>query len=693
MSNPHLKLSTKTVRFLGRIYDELAAEQGDTLELKHIFVQTVFCFYAVELNLFSQAKAERLLENLPRNLVGDLNDQFRNNSIGFDWKVLSPTVLSALVESIINPNAKQYEGICYVAEKTVHKIIDPLFLDELRAEFKKCSGDPNKLLELQNKIATLKFFDPASGAGIFIIETFLSLRRLENQILKALGSTDIKVSIDQFFGIELNAFAVYITDIALWLVECQMFKLLTEMPTELPSRKPLKHVVCGNALTVDWEKLLPDGADFIFGSPPSLGMTQQSKQHKQEIADIFRDEHGKLYPKVGKLDYAACWFFKAAQFMRGRHTRTAFVSTDSICQSELAQLVWQPLFERFDVHIDFAYRAFKWVEDCVRLQRTYSVAVAFSCALNDRPRYIFNGDRRVEATNINGYLLDAPNIFVSGLLHPLCDVPEIHRGNQATDDGNLIIERKDYDEFVRREPHAKKFIRRFMMGREFVNNLPRWCLWLVDATEDELKRMPLVRKRVAAVKRFRLASTFIKTRRLALKPHLFREQITPSSFIAIPKMLSEKRPYLTAGRLDSSVIAGDQLFMIEGAGLYEFGILESSVHMAWTRALGGRFGSGFCYSKTIIYNNFVWCEPTEAQRLEIERTAQGILDARALYPDRSLAQLYDDKKMPSELRAAHEENDRAVLEAYGFEGLTEIEIVSQLMTECARMLEERQLIV
>ena len=686
------KLSTTVENYLGKIYAALERAHDAAPYLKHVFIQTVFCFYAVEINLFNRAQARHHLANLPRNIVDELNRALKNNAKGFNWKALSPTVLSALLESIVNPDAKNFEGVRYVAEKNIHKVIDVLFFDEFRAEFEQSVGDSHKLIDLQFKIAALRFFDPAFGAGVFSVETFLSLRRLENRILKELNSTDIKVAPLQFYGIELNDFAIETANTAMWIADCLTVRELSTMldqPLRFPAFKPLKHVTCGNALTVEWEEFLPDGIDYIFGSPPSLGMTQRSKEQKYEIADIFRDEIGNQYAKNGKLDYAAAWFFKAAQYMFGRKTRTAFVATDSLCQSELAQLVWQPLFDRFGVHIDFAYQSFKWVEDCLRLQRLYSVAVGFSCALSDRPRYIFNGDRRVEATNINGYLLDAPNFFIKGLLKPLCEVPAIHQGNQATDGGNLIIEADEYDEFIRREPAAKKYIRRFMMGREFVNNLPRWCLWLVDLKEEELEQMPLVAARIEAVRRFREASTFIKTRRLAQKPHLFREQITPERFIAIPKVLSEKRPYLTAGWLDSSVIAGDQLFMIEGAGLYEFGVLESSVHMAWTRALGGRFGSGFCYSKTIIYNNFVWCNPTRAQRLTIERTAKGIIKARKLYPDCSLAELYDAKKMPSELRAAHEENDWVVLDAYGFGGLTELEIVSRLMTDCLKMLEKR----
>ena len=683
------RLSVKTEIFLGKIYDEFRTAHP-AIDISHVFIQTVFCIYAFESNLFNREQVDRHLQSLPKDLVNDLRDRIDNNIFGFDWTVLNPTVLSSLVESIINPRAVHLEGIHCISNRNVHKLLDPLFLDELNGEFDQYRNSQAKLRKLQNKIAALKFFDPAFSAGIFSIETFISLRRLENKILSSLGSTDIKVSIEQFHGIELNDFAIEIADTALWIADCQMTletSKLLNCPLKMPTLKPLKHVVCGNALTVDWKDLVPDGADYIFGAPPSVGMTHQSKQQKHEVADVFHAKRGKPYPKVGKLDYAACWFLKAAQLMEGRKTRTAFVATDSLCQSEQAQLVWQPLFERFKIHIDFAYQPFRWIEDCIRVQRLLGIIVGFSSARNNRPRFIFDGDRKIEASNINGYLLDAPNFFVCGQLVPLCRVPEIHRGNQATDGGNLIIEAKDYDEFVRREPRALKYIRRFMMGREFINNLPRWCLWLAGATDEELESMPLVAARIAAVKKFREASTFIKTRRLAKKPHLFREQITPKKFMAIPKLSSEKRQYLTIGWLDETVVAGDQLFMVEGAGLFHFGVLESSVHMAWVRALGGRFGKGYCYSKTIVYNNFVWCQPTAAQRHEIERTAQQILDVRSKYVERSLAELYKDRCMPEDLRLAHEENDRAVLSAYGFEGMTELEIVSRLMTECARLSE------
>lgn len=681
------RLSTKADQYLGAAYRRLAAQSSGDID--RAFVQTVFAYYAVEKGLVDRAQADKSLSRLPKDLVEDIRARLAENDVGFDWRSVSPAVLSTLIESIIDPNAA--EGVVHISDAAIHKVIDPLFLDDLRAELKSCAGDRQGLIELHDKIAELKIFDPACGAGNFLVETFSSLRRLENEIIEQLGGdAPIRVTSDNFYGIDLNGFSVEIAHLAMWLADRQTRRELNGL-CKPPKYKACKHIVEGNALTLDWKKFAPRGVDYIVCNPPSIGMTHQSKERKQEIADIFRDEHGMPYPKVGKIDYAACWLFKAAAMMSGRGTRAAFVTTDSLCQSEQAQLVWQPLFERFGVEIEFAYRPQKWIDDCGRVQRLYSIIVGFGTGHCARPRRINERGKWLDVENINGYLLDAPNIFIGGLPEPLCEAPEMRQGNQATDGGNLIIEAKDYDAFIRREPAAQKYIRRFMMGREFVNDLPRWCLWLDGATEEELESMPLVKERVEAVRRFREASTFIKTRRLAKKPHLFREQVTPERFIAIPKVLSDRRPYLTAGWLDSTVVAGDQIFMIADAGLYEFGVLESSVHMAWVRALGGRFGAGFCYSKTIIYNNFVWCSPTAAQRSAIERTAQGILDARALYPEANLAALYDKATMPEELRAAHIENDAAVMSAYGFEGLTEVEIVSRLMSECARRLEEKLL--
>ena len=672
------RLSTKADRYLGAIWRSLEAPA------RRCFVRSVFAFYAVENNILTRAQVARNLGAASKT-DDEIQARLADNDVRFDWTKISAAVLSTLLETITNADAP--EGVVHISDGAIRKVIGPLFLDELRAEFDR--SDRSVLPALHEKISGLKVFDPACGAGNFLVETYASLRRLENEIIRRTGGeASIKVTRDNFYGIDLNGAAVEIAQIAMWIADCQTRREL-DPALEPPRFKPCKHIIAGNALTLDWKKFVPRGVDYIIGNPPSLGMIHQSKERKREIADIFRNEHGYPYPKAGKIDYAGCWLFKAAALMSGRSTRAAFVVTDSLCQSEQAQLVWQPLFDQFDVRIEFAYRSLKWVDDCLRVKRLYCVIVGFGCARSARSRIIFDGDEKIIASNINAYLLDAPNIFIGGSAVPLSAVPEMRQGNQATDGGNLIIEARDYEEFIRREPAARKYIRRFMMGHEFVNGLDRWCLWLADATAEEIEAMPLVKRRVEAVKKFREASTFIKTRRLARKPHLFREQFTPQNCVAIPKLLSDKRRYLTAGWLGSTVIAGDQLFLIEGAGLYEFGVLESSVHMAWLKAFGGKFGAGYCYSKTIVYNNFVWCEPTAAQRLAIERSAQGILDARARYADRSLALLYDDRKMPAELRAAHEENDRAVLLAYGFEGLTEVEIVSRLMSECARRLTER----
>ncbi len=780
------KISTKADRFLNVAYKNFVADHRNRSRaaLDRIFILTTLNVYALENWLIDENDADRNLASLPKNLVNDLRTRLVTNEVKFDWTI-PVSMMSALIESIISPRAQQAEGVRCISVENIHRVLEPLFLDDLRAELDQCAGDRAKLIALHEKIAGLKFFDPVVRAGSFLIEALIGLRRLEREIVASTGAP-LKVSIEQFYGIDINERAIEIATVALRIADLQtrservtcsvsgLFdfvarptasavvngavvngsgaaffdgdtneqkdaapidngaKILGNVfeqagaassdaddqpsdslsaqalnrPTKIAvvngsdeaffgggtndrvrSRldRPLENLKCGNALELDWEKIVDD-ADYIIGNPPTLSMTFQDKRRKDEIAELFRDERGRKFPKVGKIDYGACWLLKAARYMRGRSTRAGFATVDSICQSEQAQLVWQPLFEHFDVRIEFARRPFKWIDVCSRMQRLIGVIVGLGSARSDRPRIIYDGDKKIAAENINGYLLDAPNIFIGGRLTPLCDVPEMRQGNQATDGGNLIIERDDYDDFIRREPRAKKFIRRFMMGREFVNDLPRWCLWLTDATEEDLN-LPLIKRRIDAVRLFRLASTFNKTQRLAQRPHLFREQFTPQNCIALPKLLSDKRRYLTADWLDETVIAGDQLFLIEGADLYHFGVLSSSVHMAWVKAFGGKFGTGYCYSKTIVYNNFVWC----ARSARIEETAQKILDVRSKYPTRSLASLYDDRKMPDDLRAAHEENDRAVARAYGFEGLTEVEIVSRLMAECINLLDENRL--
>ena len=535
--------------------------------------------------------------------------------------------------------------------------------------------------------------DPASGSGNFLTETYISLRRLENEALKeqsgaeiVLGDLDnpIRVSIGQFYGIEINDFAVTVAKTALWIAEAQMLQETEEIANMNLAFLPLKNyanIVKGNALALDWGEVVPrEKVNYIMGNPPFVGYSLQSKAQKEDMLRVYADENGKPYKKAGKIDYVAGWYFKAAHFICGTKIRAAFVSTNSITQGEQVSDVWKPLYERFGVHIDFAHRTFRWNSESSDKAAVHVVIIGFSTTENGTEKRLYSGGQAQPAKNISPYLVDAPTVFVESRKKPLCNVLPIHRGNQPTDGGNLILSEEERSELLQHEPNAEKYIRRYMMGHEFINNVPRYCLWLVGCPPNELKAMPRVRERVQAVRQMRLESTFKPTRDMAETPTLFREQLNPKRFIAIPKVSSEKRRYIPMGYLDDSVIAGDMLFMIADANVYDFGVLTSNVHMAWTRTLCGRLEMRYRYSKDVVYNNFPWPTPTDEQRKTIEQTAHGILDARAKFPGASLADLYDETLMPPELRKAHQANDRAVMAAYNFPvKISEAECVAKLM--------------
>ena len=642
-------------------------------------------FKYVNGNLFNQDAVE--LPPFDNNTADGITLKARKSESKppFNWFTIDPTIFGALFESDLNADKRRAGGMHYTSRANIHKVIDPLFMEELGDTFDAIKRKPKKnrrlaLEQFQNQIASMTFFDPACGSGNFLTETFISLRQLENKIIDELIALDapasVKVSIDQFYGIEINDFACAIAQTAMWIAENKML-----FDTDPAVRKhiqylPLKHsarIVCANALSVDWHDIVPDGADFIIGNPPFSGARLMTASNKNDVAKIFDG-----WKNIGNFDLVACWFKKAADFMIDTETRAALVATNSICQGETVSALWRPLLDT--IHIDFARRTFKWTSDTAEYNpaaAVHCVIVGFSTAPNDKPKIIIDGDKKTVAENINAYLLDAPNFFVERRPTPICDVPTIVFGSMANDGGNLIISADDYEDFIQKEPCAKKFIFRFVGGEEFLNNKIRYCLWLIDATDEEIQSMPLVAQRVEAVRRYRLSSKRAITRKLATTPALFAEIRQPTkNFILIPRVSSERRFYIPMNFVDSSIIASDRVMIIPNAGLFEFGILNSIVHMAWTRVVCGRFEMRYTYSATIVYNNFPWC----GRSARIEETAQQILDARSLYPDWTLAALYDPNTMPVELRAAHEENDRAVLDAYGFsESMTELEIVCRLM--------------
>lgn len=644
---------------------------------------------------------------IPRFTDEIVNLLLTNASEDFDWSGISPTIFGAVFESTLNPETRRSGGMHYTSLENIHKVIDPLFLDDLKAELESIKAlkvektRQQKLRDFRKKLSTLVFLDPAAGSGNFLTETYISLRRLENDALfeethgqMMLGDNDvIQVSIGQFYGIEINDFAVTVAKTALWIAESQMMQeteQLMQINLDFLPLKSYANIVEGNALRIDWESVVDKGKlSYIMGNPPFVGYSLQSKSQKDDMLSIYVDEKGKPYKTAGKIDYVSAWYFKAAQLMVGTEIRTAFVSTNSITQGEQVAGVWKPLYDRFGVHIDFAHRTFRWDSEASLKAHVHCVIVGFSIAENKADRRLFDNDNRKIVKNINPFLVEAPNVFIESRSTPICDVPKMTTGNRPTDGGHLIIEAEDYADFIKREPNAVKYIKKFMGSVEYINNKERYCLWLVGISPAELRKMPEVMKRIELCKQDRLNSPDKGRQKLAETPAIFRETQNPEQYVIMPKVSSEKRRYIPCGFMNGDVIPSDLVFIIPDANIYQFGVLTSNVHMAWMRAVAGRLKSDYRYSKDIVYNNFPWCNPTPEQKAKIEQTAQMILDARAKYPDCSLADLYDETVMPPELRKAHQLNDRAVMEAYGFWGRlnTESECVAELMKMYQRLTE------
>lgn len=625
----------------------------------------------------------------------------QNASLDFDWSEISPTIFGAVFESTLNPETRRSGGMHYTSIENIHKVIDPLFLNDLRNELDEILEEKvekqrqKKLDAYQDKLASLTFFDPACGSGNFLTETYLSLRRLENEVIREryhgqmmMGEflNPIKVSIQQFYGIEINDFAVTVATTALWISEAQMLaeteRIIHQDITFLPL-KSYTNIHEGNALRTDWETIVPkERLNYIIGNPPFVGARLMSENQKQDVIDIF----GANWKNVGNLDYVCCWYKKATELMKlNPHTRTALVSTNSICQGEQVANLWQKLFDD-GVKINFAHRTFRWDSEASLKAHVHCVIVGFSFQ-QSTPRYLFDGDRRIEAKNINAYLIEAPNVFVGSRPKPLCDVPDIGIGNKPIDGGFYLFSEEERDEFVKIEPASSIFFHPFLGATEFIHQTPRYCLWLGHCSPAELHKMPHCLERVAAVREYRKASTSEGTRKLADTPTRFHvENMPDTTYILVPRHSSENRRYIPMGFLTPDILTSDAVQIIPDATLYHFGILESNVHMAWMRAVCGRLEMRYRYSKDVVYNNFPWPTPTDEQRAKIEQTAQAILDARALYPDSSLADLYDELTMPVELRKAHQDNDRAVMAAYGFDVKTMTE--SQCVAELFKLYQE-----
>ncbi|MEI3510039.1 MAG: DNA methyltransferase [Anaerostipes sp.] len=764
-----MEVSIAAGEIVGLLYDALAKQYADpTTEramksLNILCVRMVFCLYAEDAGIFGQhgmfhdyleefdARKMRkamielfqILDTKPEDRdpylkddnpqlavfpyvngglfanedieIPPFTDEIRNlllekASADFDWSEISPTIFGAVFESTLNPETRRSGGMHYTSIENIHKVIDPLFLDDLKNELKEIQQitvqrtKDKKLRDFQTKLANLRWLDPASGSGNFLTETYISIRRLENEVIKELQrgqitfgfdeSSPIHVSIDQFYGIEINDFAVTVAKTALWIAESQMMKETEDIVHMNLDFLPLTtnaFIVEGNSLQIDWESVVPKyQVSYIMGNPPFVGARVMSSEQKDDVREIF-----KGWKNVGNMDYVCCWYKKCADFMKNTSIRAALVSTNSVSQGESVANLWKPLLEN-DVHIDFAYRTFQWDSEAKIKAHVHCVIIGFSIAPYNKPKKIFIDERYQIAKNINGYLLDAANVYVESRNKPICNIPEIGIGNKPIDGGYYLFEKKEMEEFIKQEPEAQKYFHQWYGSREFINRSPRYCLWLGECSPTELRKLPLCMERIKAVREYRLSSPSKGTVKLAEKPTRFHvENMPKGQYIVIPEVSSQRRRYVPMGYMDSSVLCSNKVRLMPDADLYEFGILESNVHMAWMRVVCGRLKSDYDYSIKIVYNNFPWPEPTAQQRQKIEQTAQAVLDARALYPDSSLADLYDELTMPPELRKAHHQNDMAVMQAYGFTKgseayKSEAACVAELMQRYQKLCEEQK---
>ena len=744
-----MEISLQAGEIVGTLYDALLKqykdpESPDTLKsLNALCVRLVFCLYAEDAEIFGghgkfhdymlrhQNDARRALIDLfqvldtkpedrdpymdddlaafpyvngglfaDENIIIPRLDEtivdllLHRASSDFDWSSISPTIFGAVFESTLNPETRRSGGMHYTSIENIHKVIDPLFLDDLKAELAEIQSitvettRKRRLKDYQHKLAGLKFLDPACGSGNFLTETYISLRKLENEALRSLSdqimlgdvTNPIQVSIGQFYGIEINDFAVTVAKTAMWIAESQMMKEtedIMHMSLDFLPLKSYANIVEGNALRMDWESVVPkQELNYIMGNPPFVGARMMSPEQKDDLNSVFPG-----WKNAGNLDYVSCWYKNAADLMDGTAVRSALVSTNSVTQGESVANLWKPLFEA-GIHIDFAHRTFRWDSEAKMKAHVHCVIVGFSVAPNSKPKVIFTSDRPQIAENINGYLLDADNVFVESRNKPICDVPEIGIGNKPIDGGNYLFTEEEMQEFVEKEPASKKWFKPWYGSQEFINRKPRYCLWLGDCPPNELRKMPECMKRVNAVWQLRLESKSAGTRKLADTPTRFHvENMPKGTYIVIPEVSSERRKYVPMGFMSPDILCSNLVKIIPNATLYHFGILTSNVHMAWMRAVCGRLKSDYRYSKDVVYNNFPWPTPTDEQKAKIKETAQAILDARALYPDSSLADLYDETTMPPELRKAHQQNDKAVMRAYGFDikTTTETSCVAELM--------------
>lgn len=743
------KISTDAGEIVRKLRNALKKQYVDDendVNLNKLCVRLVFCFYAEDANVFDRGKFHDYLKDIPvnkwhreledlfrvlntktdkrnkyddpklndfpyvngglfeeeiviPNITDEIADIILNTACDFDWSEISPTIFGAVFESTMNPEARRDGGLHFTSIENIHKVIDPLFLDELKDEFNeikavvKTKNHISKMTLLDNfhkKISSLIFLDPACGSGNFLTESYLSLRKLENELIEIENSLIsgqlminnscdlIQVNINQFYGIEINDFAVAVAKTALWIAEIQMLQQTQEL---LPDHDfpilPLEtnyNIHEKNALRIDWNEVVSkDKLNYIMGNPP-FKYGELSDSQKEDRDNIFDG-------KGGELDYVACWYKKAADYIGCRDIKCAFVSTNSICQGQQVYPLWNTILNS-GIRIDFAYRTFIWDSESDDPASVYCVIIGFSRTGKGK-RKLFDNGVMTYVDNINGYLIDAPNTYVEKRSVPFSKVPEVIYGFKPADHGYLILDDKEKATLIKKEPDSAKWIRPFITAKEYIHGINRWCLWLVGISPHELNQLKSIKKRVESCRIWR--SEQKKTGdayKLRDIPHLMRpcSKFVEGDFIVLPLHTGENRKYIPIGFAENGCIPGNSVSIVPNATMYHFGILCSSVHMAWTKTVCGRLEMRYRYSSDIVYNTFPWCSPTKEQQQKIEQTAQAILDVRALYPDSSLADFYDKGSIAIDLKKAHEANDKAVMEAYGFDkDMPDSEIVAALM--------------
>lgn len=749
------ELSIEAGRLVGRLYDMLLGQYADptspeTLRSLNILcVRLVFCMYAEDANLFGKKNMFvnylRKHSNTVRSALKELfkvldteeslrdpyldedlaafpyvhGDLFTDDNIeiprftpeiitlieedcsaDFDWSGISPTIFGAVFESTLNPETRRSGGMHYTSVENIHKLIDPLFLDDLKKELEDALAIPVKskrektLKELQDKLASLTFLDPACGSGNFLTETFLSLRKLENEIIRVLRNGDgpqlnmgaefspIKVNIKQFYGIEINDFAVTVARTALWISEAQMQKDTEDIIAEPLSYFPLEsyqNIIEGNALHIDWNDVVSNTkTDYVVGNPPFIGarMMEQGGEQKKDVEATFGD-----IKDVQDLDYVTCWYKLAAKYIDGTSIHVAFVSTNSISQGSQVPILWGVLFNDYKVSIDFAYQTFVWNSESNDKAAVHCVIVGFSQVGSCR-RTIFTETSAIPVKSISPYLTEGAPLYVEAQKTPICEAPAMNFGNQPRDGGFFVLSTEEKNDVLSKEPALEKWIHPYIGAEEFIKGKERWCFWLKGISPLDIKQSKILYEVIEKVRQFRLESKAKTTNGYAKVPHLFAQITQPegTDFLIVPRVSSERRRYVPIGFCSSNIVSSDAVQIVPNANVYQFGVLTSLMHMAWMRTVAGRLKSDYRYSKEIVYNTFPWPSPTAQQVERIEHTANAILEARKMFPECSMAVLYDEATMPIELRKAHQANDAAVMAAYGFpKTYTESDIVAALM--------------